>query len=263
MTLEKYMPTGKPRQSNLSFEINKTHCIDCRKALSQMPARCVAITMTSPPYNLGNPLLWHTDRKDKYDGAYKDKMSDEQYYQFLKKVVMELLRVTKYYVFFNFQPLSNNMPSFLRLLAHFRPYIKEFFVWAKPNPIPATQKNCFAAGFEFILCLSKWDNKGRTFKRAFLNRRPKQPIAEVSNTIIKTFNKKFVEGHLAGFPLWLPKFFIERFTQKDEIVLDPFMGTGTTGKAALQLGRKYLGFEISEEYCETAQQRCDALFFDD
>jgi site-specific DNA-methyltransferase (adenine-specific) len=61
----------------------------------------------------------------------------------------------------------------------------------------------------------------------------------------------------ANFPVALPKLCIELLTFKDEIVLDPFMGSGTTAIACKQTGRNYIGFEISTAYCQVAQDRID------
>jgi DNA modification methylase len=63
-------------------------------------------------------------------------------------------------------------------------------------------------------------------------------------------NKK----HSAVFPLELPLWFIKLFTQKGDLVLDPFMGSGTTARAALKLTRQYIGIELKQEYIELANR---------
>ena len=62
-------------------------------------------------------------------------------------------------------------------------------------------------------------------------------------------------GHSAAFPIGLPTWFIKLFTSSGDVVLDPFIGSGTTAVAAKQLGRRYVGIDISEEYCQIARQR--------
>lgn len=62
-------------------------------------------------------------------------------------------------------------------------------------------------------------------------------------------------NHSAAFPIDLPSWFIKLFTVKDDIVLDPFVGSGTTAVAAKQLGRKFVGIDISDEYCQIATER--------
>jgi len=61
-------------------------------------------------------------------------------------------------------------------------------------------------------------------------------------------------NHSATFPVDLPAWFIKLFTQSGDVVLDPFVGSGTTALAAAQLGRFYVGVDISAEYVEEAQQ---------
>lgn len=65
-------------------------------------------------------------------------------------------------------------------------------------------------------------------------------------------------GHPAPFPEELPRRAIELYTFSDEVVLDPFMGTGSTALAAVKTGRKFVGYDVSSEYVELANQRIDA-----
>src|SRR4051812_2379651 len=63
------------------------------------------------------------------------------------------------------------------------------------------------------------------------------------------------QNHSATFPSALPAWFIKLFTQRGDLVLDPFMGSGTTALACRELGRDYLGIELSAEYVQLAQER--------
>lgn len=62
------------------------------------------------------------------------------------------------------------------------------------------------------------------------------------------------KNHSAVFPIELPLWFIRLFTQKRDVVLDPFMGSGTTARAALELNRQYVGIELRKEYVEVANR---------
>ena len=59
--------------------------------------------------------------------------------------------------------------------------------------------------------------------------------------------------HSAVFPYTLPEWFIKLFSKKDDIILDPFLGSGTTALVAKNLGRRYIGIEINPEYCDIAE----------
>jgi DNA modification methylase len=63
------------------------------------------------------------------------------------------------------------------------------------------------------------------------------------------------KNHSATFPEELPEWFIKLFTKSGDIVLDPFVGSGSTTVAAIQLGRNYVGIDISHEYVELARDR--------
>ena len=63
------------------------------------------------------------------------------------------------------------------------------------------------------------------------------------------------DGHIAVFPEEIPKRLIKMFSFVGDTVLDPFMGSGTTGLAALELNRKFIGIELNEEYFELSKQR--------
>ena len=63
------------------------------------------------------------------------------------------------------------------------------------------------------------------------------------------------QNHSAAFPVDLPLWFIKLFTKPGELVLDPFIGSGTTAYAAVSLGRNYLGVEVKEDYIQHAQYR--------
>ena len=67
------------------------------------------------------------------------------------------------------------------------------------------------------------------------------------------------EGHPATFPERVPTFFIESFTEKDSVVLDCCNGVGSTCVAAKMLGRRYIGIDISPEYCKIAEERLRAV----
>ena len=67
------------------------------------------------------------------------------------------------------------------------------------------------------------------------------------------------KNHSATFPIGLPSWFIKLFTKSGDVVLDPFIGSGTTALAATQLGRNYIGIDINSEYVKTAQKRLQEM----
>jgi DNA modification methylase len=227
------------------MEMNKIYNMDCIEGMKLMADDSIDITITSPPYNMGKSI----HHNDNVYLDYDDNMNEYEYFKFISSVIDECIRVTKYYVFFNFSILTNNKDVYLDIISKFKYYIKEIFIWAKKNHAPSIQIGCPSSGFEFIICFSKFDNTQRTFKRHF----SKQGL--LSNVMIESVNHPFIENHFACFPLFLPKFFIKNFSDIGDVIFDPFMGSGTTAVAVKQMKRKYLGFETQKEYIDIAERR--------
>ena len=68
-------------------------------------------------------------------------------------------------------------------------------------------------------------------------------------------SKKISDKHFAVYPIKLAEYFIKGSTKEGDVVLDPFVGTGTTGLASIKNNRRFIGCDISEEYCKIAKQR--------
>jgi len=74
---------------------------------------------------------------------------------------------------------------------------------------------------------------------------------------ISSESKRIADTHVAVYPIELVKYFIKGSTDKGDVVLDPFMGTGTTGVASKQLGRNYIGFDLQQDYINLANSRIE------
>ena len=119
--------------------------------------------------------------------------------------------------------------------------------WASPsNPTLRDQH-------EYILCMCKGDYKRKQPGGAAT---PGDNWAELTRSIWR-FNPEHAKkiGHPAPYPVELAKRCINFYTYQNEIVLDPFMGSGSTAVAAKQTQRRYIGYEISAAYIEIANQR--------
>ncbi len=108
---------------------------------------------------------------------------------------------------------------------------------------------------EYILIFSK-DTFTRGTKDKMKSTLSKDEFAEFTKSVW-TFNAESATkvGHPAPFPVDLPARCIKLYTFEEEIVLDPFMGSGTTAVAALELNRHYIGYEIDKEYVGIAEKR--------
>lgn len=234
---------------NNIIKVNNIYNMNCIDGLKLMSNNQVDITITSPPYNVGKDVAG----KGKYNN-YNDNMSEDDYYNFIKQTINELIRVTKYYSFFNFQILSNNKNVYLKLMSEYKDNIKDIIIWHKKQCTPAMNPTCLSSSFEFIIVITKKELANRrTFERAFFNNRivgewEKNVIYGNSNSVPEFNDGK--TGNNACFPQYFVKWFIDNFTQEGDIILDPFMGSGTTAYVCKQNKRNYIGFEIDKEQIE-------------
>ena len=107
---------------------------------------------------------------------------------------------------------------------------------------------------EYILIFSKGDYKRE--KKEKENTISKEQFMEWTKSIwtMNTESAKRI-GHPAPFPEELPYRLIQLYSFKDDIILDPFMGSGTTAVSALKSNRKFVGYDISQEYIDLAERR--------
>jgi len=94
----------------------------------------VSYTITSPPYNVGT-----VKGKSKYQNT-KDNYTQDEYFEWSKNVITELLRVTENEVFYNIQMLTNNKVALMKILGHFAEQVKEVIIWVKKMANPLLKK---------------------------------------------------------------------------------------------------------------------------
>jgi len=241
-----------------NMEINKIYHEDCMFTMSKMDDNFVDIVVTSPPYNIGkNRLNGGTDNLTigSYEN-YSDDLEKEEYFKQTKKWIDELLRVTKYHIFWNIQEVKGNKGIIKFILNEYSDVIKETFIWAKTNPAACIIDTMCGSGYEYIFCFSKDRPETRKFYYCNFNNRKTDYI---NNILIKPSNvgNSETKGHSFAFGDWLPNFFINYFSKEGDLVYEPFTGTGTTLKSAHEYKRKWIGSETSKEYVDLSNKRLD------
>lgn len=252
------------------LQLNKIYNLDCVKGLKLLDDRCIDLTLTSPPYG---------DLRDYYGYQFDFKMTAKELYRVTKNggiVVWVTSDKTKKY--------SESGTLFAQAL-----YFKEIgfklydtMIYAKMNPIPLTHRR-YEQGFEYMFVFSK--GKPNTFNPLMVSCKDfgkGEPgnFRQDSTGELKPANKKqiiqekkiksniwyypvgkgsstdnFASKHPAIFPEQLAEDHIKSWTNENDLVLDIFMGSGTTAKMSVVNKRNYNGFEISEHYCDLAIER--------
>ena len=255
---------------------------DCEQVLKEFPDNSIDLIFTSPPYA--------DQRKTTYGGVKPAEYVDwflpkaEQFLRVLKPTGTFILNIKERAV--NGERHTYVIELILKMREQGWLWTEEF-IWHKKNAYPGKWPNRFRDSWERLLQFNKrrkfnmyqeavmvpvgdWA-QGRLRKLSETDKirdeskvgsgfgkniskwvgRDKVYPTNVIHMATECSNRR----HSAVFPVGLPTWFIKLFTDSSGIVLDPFIGSGTTAMAAKQLGRKYVGIDINEEYCQIAKQR--------
>lgn len=225
-------------------------------AMDKIPENGVALAFTSPPYNVGK--------------EYDEDMGFEEYLALIRDVGKEVYRVLKPGGRYVINIANLGRKPYIPLHSFFYSlHIKELgflpmgeIIWQKGK---GASGSCAWGSWrsakaprlrdlhEYLLVFAK-QSYSRPDKGESTIDRDEFMEATLSIWDIPPESAKRV-GHPAPFPVDLAKRVIKLYSYHDDVVLDPFLGSGTTCVAAKELGRKYIGFDISEEYCALSEER--------
>jgi modification methylase len=244
---------NKNTESDITPYLNKIICGDSLEVMRKMPSESIDLMVTSPPYNLKNSTgngmkagtktgRWANNPLQNGYAHHSDEMPHDKYVEWQRACLTEVMRLLKDdgAIFYNHKrrvqggimqdrdDIVNGFP------------VRQIIIWKR------------AGGFNF--------NPGYfvpSYEVIYLICKPKFKLAPKKNgyTDVWEFPQEMKNKHPAPFPVGLPHRCIESTTA--QVILDPFSGSGTTALVAKQLGRNYIGIDISPEYCETAQARID------
>ena len=237
------------------IELNVIYNETCLETLKRMEDQTVDCVITSPPYNMNLRIRngKYCSRQivkelsTKYDG-FSDNLPIEEYYEFHSSVMRELLRVSKV-IFYNIQIVTGSKRSIFKMIGEFNEFLKDIIVWDKGVAQPAMQKQVLNRRSELILVFETDYPISRQYRYTNFDRGTLSDIWQIKR------GKKKNKNHGAVFPEELVEMIINNFTNKGEIIYDPFMGTGTTAIVAKRLGRKFIGSEIGNEYYKFSNER--------
>ena len=240
---------------------NQLICQDARN-MSQIPSNSVHHMITSPPYNVSK--------------EYDENLSLQEYLSLLREVFSEVYRVLvpggravinianvgrKPYI-----PLATYVNTIMIEIGFL---MRGEVIWDKSasagsstawGSFQSASNPCLRDVHEYILIFSKGSfSLSRTEEEKSegrINTIEKQEFIDLTKSIWRfpTASAKRI-GHPAPFPIELPRRSIEFYTYAGDVVLDPFIGAGSTALAALNTGRFYVGFDISQDYIDLANNR--------
>lgn len=211
---------------------------DCLEGIKKLPSKSIDLIITDPPYGIGYKSAY---KKEK-DCMLGDTGLEVMF--FLDDILLELKRIMKdgsaiyWFTRFDIYPYL-----FIKFTRYFR--VKNQIIWRKGIETTGMgdRKGNYANNYESIL----FAVKGRHILK-------EKTCGSVWN--IKSCKKIF---HLTQKPLEVIEKIIQYSSDKNDIILDPFMGSGTTAVACVNTDRHYIGFEINLEYCEIARKRLSTI----
>lgn len=212
--------------------------MDCLEGMKQMPKGCVDIVMADPIYNIG-----------KNYGKQSDTLSDLEYADWYMERAREISRVLADHGFLYVSSLSRQIFEVRERFEAVGLRWFQILIWYGPNMIGGTTafRMPWTQMYEPITVFIKG------------KRRPMINTGYLCNShdvfVISRPQRNFKDGrhHPTQKPLELYKRIIAR--TPGDIILDPFMGSGTTAVACKQLGRRFIGFEINPKYVDICNQR--------
>lgn len=238
---------------------------DCLNILPTIPDNSIDCIITDPPYKIsveGNKIVrnikhykWKCRNDISFDFGEWDRQwdTDEEYFIWVEKWFKQLARILKEksWIYIFFDKLKIGFFD-LYLAKKYGIKSRNIYTWVKTNPVPSFRKVNYNSGTEFIWVGSKGDCKLKNFKQQ----------KYMSNYFISSNSSNYKQTeHPTEKPVNLLKHLIEVNSNEGEIILDCFMGSGSTGVACKQLNRKFIGIEKEKKYFDIAKKRIDDIMF--
>lgn len=236
--------------ADITKYLNKIICGDVFDIMAKMPDKSVDLIITSPPYNLKNSTgngmkdgrggKWANAALQKGYSNYNDNMPHKEYIKWQRNCLNEMMRLIPDdgAIFYNhkWRVQAGLLQDRQDIVAGLP--IRQIIIWKRAGGLN------FNAGY-FL----------PTYEVIYLIAKPKFKLVPKANAYgdIWEVPQEMKNGHPAPFPVKLIDHIVSATDAK--IILDPFMGSGTTAISAINFKRNYIGIDISPEYCESAKKR--------
>ena len=224
---------------------------DSRREIKKIPDGSIDFICTDPPYNLGQystgniRLDWRADFNNDLAAWDQETLDPLEWKNDFLRILSPKGNI---FIFTSYNLIGKWHEVFDPLFDTF-----QFMVWHKTNPAPKFRRAGFLNSCELIVCL--W-NKGHTWN--FTKQNEMHNFIESPICMGKERLKK--PKHPTQKPVKIMKKLIEIASNEGDTILDPFSGVGSTGIAALELNRKFIGIESDEEYFQASCIRLDQKY---
>lgn len=242
--------------------INQIIIGDCLSILPQIPSNSIDVTFADPPFNLNK----------KYR-SYTDKIDTDDYIEWCQHWLWEMVRITK--------PTGSifvhNIPKWLTYYASFLNEVAAFRHWIAWDELASPMGKSLQLAHYGILYYTKETRANKFYEIRYPHKRcrkcgylhkdyggkkqtlhPFGPlVSDVWTDIHRVRHNKQRDPHPCQLPIHLLERIILMSSDQGDVILDPFIGTGTTAIAAKRLGRNYIGIDIDKDYVNIAQDKIE------
>lgn len=230
---------------------------DCISAMKQMDSNSIDLILTDPPYNLGKFMKNRATnlkqmRSNFFGAAGWDDLEFEEWEESMDHFFCEAARVIKQggsmIVFMSIIKVE----TIIKLATKYGFYYKTTGIWHKQNPMPRNMNLHFINSTEawIYFVYKKHTGTFNNFGKA---------IHDFFETPVTPAGERRFGKHPTQKPVSLLEKMILLLTNEDEVVFDPFLGSGSTGVAAVRNNRYFIGSEINAEYCDISKARLERV----
>ena len=216
---------------------------DCLEVMRGITHKSVDMILTDPPYNVSQKSNFHTMGRKGVDFGEWDKEFNQ--ISWIKPAISTLKDGANIIIFNDWK----NMSYIKDELETCGCLIKQMVIWEKSNPMPRNRERLYVTSCEFAIWATK--GKGWTYNR----QRRTYENAVFTYPIVGS-KKRF---HPTQKPIELIRDLINIHTNENDVILDPFVGSGTTAIAAINTNRHFIGIEQEERYVDISRERVQAV----
>jgi len=220
------------------LELNKIYNEDCLEGMKRIENESVDLVVTDPPYLINYKTNYRKDKQHKFSNAIENDDNPDVVSAYIKECYRIMKPDTAMYMFCSFDKVDFFKTE---LEKYFK--VKNMIVWVKNNHTAGDLKAQFGKQYELIFLV----NKGRSIING-------KRITDVWN-FKRVSSDKLI--HQNQKPLALIEQCILKHSKEGDVVFDGFIGSGTTAEASVNTRRKYIGFELDEDYYNVAIKRLE------